>query len=87
MGVENEKERASAEIVRSSPVSPSEPVLPIVNPATLEKKSEPPASKVHPALYVIAWIALSSSIIIFNKWILDTAKFRKSIATSISSLN
>lgn len=84
MGVENEKERASAEIVRSGPVSPSEPVLPIVNPATVEKKGEPPASKVHPAFYVIAWIALSSSIIIFNKWILDTAKFRKSVTVLIS---
>ncbi|KAL8744626.1 MAG: hypothetical protein Q9190_003154 [Brigantiaea leucoxantha] len=75
MGAENEKERISAEIVRSSGVSPSEPVLPITNPAVSEKKTEPPVSNIHPAVYVIIWIALSSSVILFNKWILATAKF------------
>ncbi|KAL9612331.1 MAG: hypothetical protein Q9167_003064 [Letrouitia subvulpina] len=58
MGVENEKERASAEIVRSGPVSPSEPILPVVNPATVEKKSEPPASKIHPAFYATTPVAV-----------------------------
>ncbi|PSR81076.1 triose-phosphate transporter family-domain-containing protein [Coniella lustricola] len=29
----------------------------------------------HPAFYIALWITLSSSIIIFNKWILTTAKF------------
>ncbi|KAL8948981.1 MAG: hypothetical protein Q9222_004869 [Ikaeria aurantiellina] len=78
MGADAEKERMSAEIIRSGPVSPSEPVLPIVNPAAIsEKKVDPPAaSNVHPAFYVATWIALSSSIIIFNKWILDDGGFR-----------
>lgn len=29
----------------------------------------------HPAFYIALWISLSSSVIIFNKWILTTAKF------------
>lgn len=78
MGVEGEKERISAEITRSGAVSPSEPVLPVVNPAAVsEKRPDPPASNIHPAFYVSVWIALSSSIIIFNKWILDDGKFRE----------
>lgn len=66
----------SAEITRSGAVSPSEPVLPVVNPAAVsEKRADPPASNIHPAVYVSVWITLSSSIIIFNKWILDDGKF------------
>ncbi|KAL8721616.1 MAG: hypothetical protein Q9225_001740 [Loekoesia sp. 1 TL-2023] len=76
MGVDGEKERISAEIIRSGAVSPSEPVLPVVNPAVVsEKKPDPPASNIHPAFYVTIWIALSSSIIWFNKWILDDGGF------------
>ncbi|OJJ83255.1 uncharacterized protein ASPGLDRAFT_152043 [Aspergillus glaucus CBS 516.65] len=29
----------------------------------------------HPAVYIALWIALSSSVILFNKWVLATAKF------------
>ena len=29
-------------------------------------------------VYIALWIALSSSVILFNKWILSTAKFRRS---------
>lgn len=77
MGVDGEKERISAEIIRSGAVSPSEPILPVVNPAVAtEKKPEPVASKIHPAFYVTTWIALSSSIILFNKKILDDYGFR-----------
>ncbi|KAI4100878.1 MAG: hypothetical protein L6R37_005193 [Teloschistes peruensis] len=77
MGAEGEKERISAEITRSGAVSPSEPILPVVNPAVAnnEKKPEPSGSNVHPAVYVVTWISLSSSIIIFNKWILKDAGF------------
>ncbi|KAI4243961.1 MAG: hypothetical protein L6R40_003172 [Gallowayella cf. fulva] len=77
MGADGEKERISSEITRSGAVSPSEPILPIVNPAVIsEKKVDPTASsKIHPAFYVTTWIALSSSIIIFNKWILDDGGF------------
>lgn len=37
----------------------------------------PPSSGggLHPAFYIALWIFLSSSIILFNKWILTTAKF------------
>lgn len=79
MGAEGEKERISAEITRSGAVSPSEPILPVVNPAVAnnEKKPEPSGSNVHPAVYVVTWISLSSSIIIFNKWILKDAGFRQ----------
>ncbi|KAL8989575.1 MAG: hypothetical protein Q9177_001563, partial [Variospora cf. flavescens] len=76
MGVDGEKERISAEIIRSGAVSPSEPILPVVNPAIVsEKRPETTASKIHPAFYVTTWITLSSSIIIFNKWILDDGGF------------
>lgn len=77
MGVDGEKERFSAEITRSDAISPNEPVLPLVNPAVVtEKKPEPIASSIHPAFYVSVWIALSSSIILFNKKILDDYGFR-----------
>ena len=46
-----DKERISAEIVRSQPGSPTIPVLPTVNPAV--EKREVPASKLHPAFYVM----------------------------------
>ncbi|KAL2059567.1 hypothetical protein ABVK25_000860 [Lepraria finkii] len=68
----NEKERMSADI--GSPMrDTAAPMLPTVNPDV--QKKEPPASKFHPAVYVMTWITLSSSVILFNKWILDTAKF------------
>ncbi|KAK4697239.1 hypothetical protein P7C71_g802, partial [Lecanoromycetidae sp. Uapishka_2] len=69
----SEKERLSGDIVRSGPGSPMLPVLPTVNPEV--EKQQQPAAKLHPAFYVITWITLSSSIILFNKWILSTAKF------------
>ncbi|KAK5806391.1 hypothetical protein VI817_000649 [Penicillium citrinum] len=43
-------------------------------------ESGAPASKsdgIHPAFYIALWIALSSSVILFNKWVLHTAKFSK----------
>ncbi|KAI9807748.1 MAG: hypothetical protein M1826_004458 [Phylliscum demangeonii] len=62
-------ERASGEVLARN----SEHVLPLSNPGLV--KPLPPPSTLHPALYVIAWITLSSTVILFNKWILDTAKF------------
>lgn len=47
MASDPEKERVSADIVRSRPDSP---VLPIVNPSI--EKAEPPALAIHPAVYV-----------------------------------
>lgn len=42
------------------------------------KSPEPTPSTgggLHPAFYIALWITLSSSVILFNKWILTTAKF------------
>jgi len=47
----SEKDRVSAEITRSGPGSPTLPVLPTVNPDV--EKREQPASKLHPAFYVL----------------------------------
>jgi len=68
----DEKMRSSIDAARD----PAQPVLPTVNP-NLEKRSDPESASFHPAVYISTWIALSSSVIIFNKYILDTAKFRK----------
>ncbi|PLB53509.1 TPT-domain-containing protein [Aspergillus steynii IBT 23096] len=36
----------------------------------------PPAGTgLHPAFYIVLWIGLSSSVILFNKWVLASAKF------------
>ncbi|KAI0395874.1 triose-phosphate transporter family-domain-containing protein [Xylariaceae sp. FL0594] len=52
------------------------------NPSNDERKLEsggvpsaPPARSIHPAFYIALWIGLSSSVILFNKWVLFTAKF------------
>ncbi|PYH82827.1 UDP-galf transporter [Aspergillus uvarum CBS 121591] len=68
MSSDGEKVRISGEVSRP------EPTLPTVNPAV--DKSEPPKPAFHPAVYVSVWIALSSSVILFNKHILDYAQFR-----------
>ncbi|KAK8030917.1 hypothetical protein PG990_000651 [Apiospora arundinis] len=31
----------------------------------------------HPALYIALWISLNSSVILFNKWVLASAKFSR----------
>ncbi|KAJ4170626.1 hypothetical protein NW754_006762 [Fusarium falciforme] len=64
----DEKIRVSGETPRSAT-----PVLPTVNPS-LEKQSARAA--IHPTFYVVAWIGFSSSVILFNKWLLDTLNFR-----------
>jgi hypothetical protein len=69
----DEKARASLDHARD----PAQLVLPTVNP-NLPKRIDPQSDSLHPAVYIATWIALSSSVIIFNKYILDTAKFRKS---------
>ncbi|KAI0549349.1 triose-phosphate transporter family-domain-containing protein [Xylaria curta] len=35
----------------------------------------PATRNIHPAFYIALWIALSSSVILFNKWVLFSAKF------------
>ncbi|KAK4101474.1 TPT-domain-containing protein [Parathielavia hyrcaniae] len=68
MGVE-EKTRASGD----QPRDEDGPVLPTVNPEA--EKPQPPKQGLHPALYVSVWIALSSSVILFNKYILSSLGF------------
>jgi hypothetical protein len=65
-----EKTRVSGEVSRSG----GAPVLPTVNPQA--EKSQSASGGVHPAVYVAIWIACSSSVILFNKWLLDTLNFR-----------
>ncbi|CZT16311.1 related to glucose-6-phosphate/phosphate and phosphoenolpyruvate/phosphate antiporter [Ramularia collo-cygni] len=48
---------------------------------TLEGGEAPPVAKaatkeLHPAFYIALWIGLSSSVIIFNKWVLHSAEFK-----------
>lgn len=65
-----EKARLSGENSRPADA----PILPTVNPA-----SEKPAAQsggIHASVYVIIWISLSSSVILFNKWILSTLGFK-----------
>lgn len=71
---EEKKERFSAETTRDVE-APTVPMLPTTNPVVAEQKSA--VYQLPAAAYVVIWISLSSSIIIFNKWILDTAKFPK----------
>lgn len=82
---DGEKARTSGEVSRP------EQTLPTVNPAA--EKSEHPKPTFHPAVYVrydtppperwngltaSVWIALSSSVILFNKHLLHYANFSKS---------
>jgi len=68
MGLE-EKTRASGD----QPRDQNSPVLPTVNPNA--EKPQPSKPSLHPVFYVSIWITLSSSVILFNKWILSTLGF------------
>lgn len=67
-----EKERLSGDGSRSSPA------LPIANPdiEKLQAQQDLKSNGIHPAFYVITWISLSSSVILFNKWILSSLQFQ-----------
>ncbi|KAL0940784.1 DUF250 domain membrane protein [Colletotrichum truncatum] len=67
----DEKTRVSGEVPRGEN---NGSILPTTNPDL--EKSQPPKASIHPVFYVVVWISLSSSVILFNKWILDTLKFR-----------
>lgn len=74
--MDSEKERKSLDEEYEMQVKgPEEPMLPTTEPTTAEKQPEPPKSSLHPAVYVATWIALSSSTILFNKYILSSAGF------------
>lgn len=66
-----EKVRVSGEVSRST----NAPVLPTVNPDSEKRQSDAASNGIHPAFYVMVWISLSSSVILFNKWILSTLGF------------
>ncbi|MCJ1446431.1 MAG: hypothetical protein MMC23_006936 [Stictis urceolatum] len=70
MSAENEKERISGE----SPREAASSLLPTANPDAPAPKPESASSGVHASVYVIAWIAMSSAVILFNKYILDPKK-------------
>jgi hypothetical protein len=78
----DEKARSSVDAARDTAL----PTLPTVNPDAPTPKPNAPAS-FHPAVYVGTWIALSSSTIVFNKYILDTAKFRTSQPPAAAASN
>ncbi|KAI1420814.1 triose-phosphate transporter family-domain-containing protein [Xylaria sp. FL1777] len=55
-------------------------------PGNDERKLEsggvpPPSRGIHPAFYIALWIGLSSSVILFNKWVLFSAKFALFLTT------
>lgn len=93
---QDEKVRSSVDAARDTAL----PVLPTVNPdAPAPKPNAPasfhpavyvayvgssPASQQHLLTPRRTWITLSSSTIVFNKYILDTAKFRTSQPSSPS---
>ena len=65
----DEKVRSSVDAARD----PAQPVLPTVNP-NIKRSQEADSASFHPAVYITTWIGLSSSVIIFNKYILDPKK-------------
>ncbi|KAG0645359.1 putative sugar phosphate phosphate translocator [Hyphodiscus hymeniophilus] len=65
-----EKARLSGENARPADA----PILPVVNPAS--EKPTAQSGGLHASVYVIVWISLSSSVILFNKWILSTLGFK-----------
>ncbi|KAF2459668.1 DUF250 domain membrane protein [Lineolata rhizophorae] len=72
-----EKERQSGEQPREQALQPpgeQQQTLPTVNPA-VQPKPQAEQPLLHPAFYVALWITLSGSVILFNKWVLHTAKF------------
>lgn len=69
----DEKVRSSIDGARDSAL----PVLPTVNP-NVKRSQQPESASFHPSVYIATWIGLSSSVIIFNKYILDRANFRTS---------
>lgn len=42
-----------------------------------EKPQRPASSGPHPAFYIASWIFFSNLTILFNKWLIDSAGFRK----------
>lgn len=71
LDMSEEKERSSGEVARNDGHAS---ILPTVNPAV--EKPTPPVYQLPAFVYVTVWISMSSAVILFNKWILDTLEFR-----------
>ena len=67
----DEKVRLSGESDRSR-MEKDEMVLPTVNPTVAAQQEK---KKLHPAFYIAAWIGLSGSVILYNKWVLARKQF------------
>lgn len=67
-----EKVRVSGELSRAAAAGP---ILP-TTAQEAEKTLQPQKAGLPSFVYVTIWITLSSSVILFNKWILSTLKFR-----------
>ncbi|KAG3193588.1 hypothetical protein PC129_g24995 [Phytophthora cactorum] len=48
----------------------------------LEKAPSDGRPKMHASVYILSWIFFSNLTILFNKWLIDTAGFRKSLLYS-----
>lgn len=51
--------------------------LPITEKPHRQQSSTGSSSSTHPAFYITSWIFFSNLTILFNKWLIDTAGFRK----------
>lgn len=68
---------SAEEKVRLSGEDSRDHMLPVANQdAEKLQRQASKSSSVPAAVYVIAWISISSSVILFNKWILDTKGFK-----------
>ncbi|KAI9843992.1 MAG: hypothetical protein M1838_002385 [Thelocarpon superellum] len=54
----------------------------LASPIDLQtEKPRPGRSAIHPAIFIVIWILLSSGVIIYNKWILDRFRFPITLTT------
>ncbi|KAH8883599.1 TPT-domain-containing protein [Thozetella sp. PMI_491] len=67
MAQNDEKERKLESGDAKGPQPPAAPAAAAPAPSS--------RTSIHPAVYIGLWIGLSSSVILFNKWVLATAKF------------
>lgn len=67
-----EKVRVSGDMSRPADA----PILPTTNPDVEKKAAPAPEAGLPAAAYVVFWISLSGGVILFNKWILSTLKFK-----------
>jgi hypothetical protein len=44
-------------------------------PASAQSEKQSAGAGLHSSVYIVVWIAMSGSVILFNKWVLSTAEF------------